>query len=144
MNSSLRQKGIIGIILVILFLVTAITGIMLHMKSHGIIFQPRGILKVIHWIFGIGMAVFAYIHGKQFFNMLRGLRKRFRFFNVVTWIFIIAAIITVASGLIKLLSPVKIHGLGLFHYQAGLIMSIAVILHLIHALPTLPRYFRHK
>lgn len=144
MNSSLRQKGIIGIILVILFLVTAITGIMLHMKSHGIIFQPKSILKVIHWIFGIGMAVFAYIHGKQFFNMLRGLRKRFRFFNVVTWIFIIAAIITVASGLIKLLSPVKIHGLGLFHYQAGLIMSIAVILHLIHALPTLPRYFRHK
>lgn len=144
MNNSLRQRGIIGIILVVLFLVTAITGIMLHMKSHGIIFQPRDILKVIHWIFGVAMGVFAYIHGKQFFKMLIALRKRFRFFNAVTWIFIVTAIVTVATGLIKLLSPVKIHGLGLFHYQVGLVMSITVVLHLIHALPTLPRYFRYK
>lgn len=130
--------------LIILFLITAITGIMLHLKSHGIILQPRGVLKVVHWLFGLGLAIVAYLHGKQFFKMLIGLHKRFKFIQIVTWIFIIAAIVTVATGFIKLLSPVKIHGLGLFHYQAGLIMSIAAILHLVHALPTLPRYFRHK
>ena len=144
MNNSLKQRGIIGIIVIILLLITAITGIMLHMKSHGIIFQPRDVLKVIHWVFGIAMAVFAFIHGKQFFNMLKGLRKRYKFFNAVTWIFIIAAIITVGTGLLKLFSPVKIYGLGLFHYQAGLVMTVAAVLHLIHALPTLPRYFKHK
>ena len=143
-QNSLQQRGFLGIMLIILFLITAITGIMLHLKSHGIILQPRGVLKVVHWLFGLGMAIVAYLHGKQFFKMLIGLHKRFKFFQIATWIFIIAAIVTVATGFIKLLSPVKIHGLGLFHYQAGLIMSIAAILHLVHALPTLPRYFRHK
>lgn len=144
MYNSLKQKGIIGIILIILFLITAVTGIMLHMKSHGIIFQPRGYLKIIHWVCGFAMTIAAYIHGKQFFKMLKGLRKRYKFFNAVTWVFIVAGVITFATGVIKLVSPVKIHGLGLFHYQAGLVMSVAALLHLIHALPTLPRYFKHK
>lgn len=130
--------------LLVLFLLTVGTGVMLHMKSHGIIFQPRAVIKVFHWIFGIGMVMLAYWHARQFFKMLRGVRNRFKFFHVVTWIFIVVAAIVVLTGIIKLLSPVKIHGLGLFHYQAGLVMAIAVILHLIHALPTLPRYFKQK
>lgn len=144
MKSSLRQKGIIGVITLVLFLLTATTGIMLHMKAHGIVIQPRAILKVIHWCIGIGMVALTYWHGKQFFKMLKGIRGRYKFFHAVTWIFIITATITVITGLVKLLSPVKIHGLGLFHYQVALIMSITAILHLIHTIPTLPRYFKQK
>ena len=83
-QNSLRQRGILGIMLIILFLITAITGIMLHLKSHGIILQPRGVLKVVHWLFGLGLAIVAYLHGKQFFKMLIGLHKRFKFIKIET------------------------------------------------------------
>lgn len=138
----MKSKANIGITLVIVFIVTLIVGIMLHLKGHGIIIQPRGVLKTVHWIFGYAMTVLIFVHWRQFHKMLKAFRKKFRWFYVDTVLLIILFIATFLTGTVKLFSPVKIPHLGLWHYWMGLAMSIAAVVHLIRALPAWNRMRR--
>lgn len=121
--------------LVILFLITLITGIILHLKAHGTIIQPRAVIKVVHWVAGLLMAAFAYWHGMQFKKMFMALKAKCRWFRIDTWAVIVTIILTVLTGIVKLISPVKIPHLGLWHYGLGLIMSFTIIVHLIRGIP---------
>ena len=76
----MKTKANIGIALVITFAVTLIIGIILHFKGHGIVIQPRGVLKTVHWIFGYAMTALLFIHWSQFSKMLNALKKKFRWF----------------------------------------------------------------
>lgn len=131
----MKTKANIGIALAIAFAVTLIMGIILHLKSHGILIQPRGVLKIIHWGFGYAMTVLLFIHWSQFHKMLGALKKRFVWFYTDTWLLIILFIATLLTGTFKLLSPVKIPHLGLWHYGIGIAMSITAIIHLVRGLP---------
>lgn len=131
----MKTKANIGIALAIAFAVTLIMGIILHLKSHGILIQPRGVLKIIHWGFGYAMTVLLFIHWSQFHKMLGALKKRFGWFYADTWLLIILFIATLLTGTFKLLSPVKIPHLGLWHYGIGIAMSITAIIHLVRGLP---------
>lgn len=130
-----KEKANVGLTLVILFIVTLVTGIILHLKKHGIILEPRSVIKVIHWISGFTMVAFACWHGIQFSKMLTAMRKKFAWFWGDTWLVILFTFLTFITGLIKLVSPVKIHDLGLIHYWFGMIMSVTVMVHLIRGLP---------
>lgn len=132
----MKSKANIGIALVITFAATLIIGIMLHLKSHGLIIQPRGVLKAVHWIFGYAMTVLLFIHWAQFQKMLNALKKKFRWFYADTWLLIILFIATLLTGTVKLLTPVKIPHLGLWHYWFGMAMGITAIIHLVRGLPT--------
>lgn len=125
-----RSKANVGMTLLILFLITLVTGVILHLKSHGTIIQPRGVIKVVHWVAGLLMASFACWHGSQFMKMLTAMKTKFRWFWCDTWVVILFTCLTVLTGLVKLLSPVKIPHLGLWHYWMGMIMSAAIIIHL--------------
>ena len=131
----MKTKTDIGTALAIAFAATLITGILLHLKSHGIIIQPRAFLKTAHWISGYAMSAFLLIHWIQFRKMLNALKQKFRWFYADTWLLIILFIATLLTGSIKLLSPVKIPHLGLWHYGIGLAMSIAAFIHLVRGLP---------
>lgn len=133
---TMKTKANIGIALVITFAVTLIIGIILHLKDHGILVQPRGVLKVVHWVFGYAMSVLLIIHWRQFRKMLTALKNRFRWFYADTCLLIILFLATLLTGTVKLLTPVKIPHLGLWHYIIGLLMSVAIIIHLIKGLPT--------
>lgn len=139
-----KSKANVGMTLVILFLVTLITGIILHLKSHGIIVQPRGVIKVVHWVAGFLMVVFAVWHSTQFNNMLTAMKNKFRWFWCDTLVVIVFLFLTFLTGLIKLLSPVKIPHLGMWHYWFGIIMSIAIIVHLFRGIPSLRRLRKIK
>lgn len=132
----MKSKANIGIALVITFAVTLVTGIILHLKSHEIIVQPRGVLKTVHWIFGYAMTALLIIHWAQFQKMLDALKKKFRWFYADTWLLIILFIATLLTGTVKLLTPVKIPHLGLWHYGFGIAMSITAIIHLVRGLPS--------
>lgn len=135
MNTTPKSKANVGITLLVLFLITFITGIILHLKSHGMVIQPRTVIKVIHWTAGFLMGAFACWHGVQFNKMLGAMRNKFRWFWCDTWIVILFLCLAVLTGFVKLVSPVKIPHLGLWHYWFGLIMSIAVAVHLIRGIP---------
>lgn len=139
----MKTKTNIGIALVITFAVTLIIGIILHLKGHGIIIQPRGVLKTVHWIFGYAMTALLFIHWSQFSKMLNALKKKFRWFYADTLLLIILFIATLLTGTIKMLSPVKIPHLGLWHYGVGIAMSITAFIHLIRGLPVWNRMRRH-
>ena len=132
----MKSKANLGISLVITFAVTLVTGIILHLKSHGIIVQPRGVLKTVHWIFGYAMTALLIIHWAQFQKMLDALKKKFRWFYADTWLLIILFIATLLTGTVKLLTPIKIPHLGLWHYGFGIAMSITAIIHLVRGLPS--------
>lgn len=142
--ATLKTKADVGMTLVILFLITFITGIILHLKSHGIILQPRAVIKVVHWVAGLLMAVFACWHGIQFRKMFTAMKSKFRWFWCDTWVVILFTALAVITGLVKLLSPVKIPHLGLWHYWMGLIMTVAIIVHLFRGLPSWNRLRKLK
>lgn len=132
----MKTKANIGIALVIAFVITLTIGVILHLKSHGIVVQPRGVLKNIHWIFGYTMTALLFIHWAQFGKTLNALKKRFRWFYADTVLLIILFIATLLTGSVKLLSPVKIPHLGLWHYGLGIAMSITIVIHLLRGIPT--------
>lgn len=134
--ATMKTKADVGMTLVILFLITIITGIILHLKSHGTIIQPRAVIKVVHWVAGLLMGVFACWHGIQFRKMFTAMKSKFRWFWCDTWVVILFTALAVITGIVKLLSPVKIPHLGLWHYWMGMIMAIAIIVHLVRGLPS--------
>lgn len=139
-----RTKANVGLTLLILFAVTLATGIILHLKKHGIIIEPRPTIKIVHWVAGIMMVAFATWHGIQFNKMFSNMKKKFLWFWGDTWMVVIFTGLTFITGMIKILSPVKIHNLGLVHYWFGIIMSIFICLHLFRGIPTLVRLFKLK
>lgn len=132
----MKSKANIGITLVISLIITLITGIILHLKSHGIIIQPRSILKILHWVSGYAMTIFLFIHWAQFHKMLTAMRKKFRWFHTDTCILLLLFIATLLTGTVKLLSPVKIPHLGLWHYGTGIAMAITAGIHLVRGIPS--------
>lgn len=140
----MKTKANIGLALVITFAVTLVTGIILHLKSHGIIMQPRSVLKIIHWLVGYAMTALLIIHWSQFSKMLTALKKKFRWFYADTWLLIILFIATVLTGTVKLLTPVKIPHLGLWHYAIGLAMSATALIHLIRGIPSWNRMRKYS
>lgn len=139
-----RARANVGMTLFILFLVTFVTGIILHLKSHGIVLQPRSVIKIVHWVAGFSMTAFAIWHGTQFKKMLAAMKFKFRWFWGDTWIVIVFLSLTFITGLVKLLSPVKIPHLGLWHYWFGIIMTVAIIVHLFRGLPSWNRLRKIK
>lgn len=130
-----RKKAAIGLSLTTLFLIVLVTGICLHLKKHGIVIEPRPVIKIVHWIAGFLMTLFACWHGQQFWKMLSGMKKRFRWFWCDTWAVMLLVLATFATGLIKLLSPVKIPHLGMWHYGLGIAMAVVIAIHLIRGIP---------
>lgn len=131
----MKTKANIGITLVIGFAITLIIGIILHLKSHGIVLEPRKILKIIHWVAGYAMTVLLCVHWAQFSKILKAMKKKFRWFYADTWLLIILFAATLLTGTVKLLSPVKIPHLGLWHYWLGLAMGITALIHLVRGIP---------
>lgn len=139
-----KTKANIGLTLIILFLITLVTGIILHLKKHGIVVEPRAVIKIIHWSAGFLMVFFFVWHALDFKKMLGAMKKKFMWFWVDTWFAGIFTFLTFATGLVKLLSPVKIMHLGLWHYWFGIIMSIAIIIHLFRGIPSWNRLRKIK
>lgn len=137
--TSLRLKATIGMALTTCFAITLISGIVLHLKKHGIVAEPREIIKIIHWVSGLAMCVLAVVHGKQFGKVLIAMSKKYKWFYYATIILVVLLGLTFLTGAVKLLSPVKIPHLGLWHYFLGLAMSVATIFHLIRGIPSLRR-----
>ena len=131
----MKNQVRIGAMLVIAFCVTLIFGIILHLKNHGMIVQPRNVIKIIHWVAGYIMTVLLFVHWSQFGKMLTALKRKFAWFYADTWLLVILFLVTLITGTIKLLSPVKIPHLGLWHYGFGIAMSVTVLIHLIKGVP---------
>ncbi len=139
-----KLKANIGMTLVILFAITLVTGIILHLKKHGIIIEPRSGIKIVHWIAGFLMVGLALVHGLQFKKMLSAMKAKFLWFWGDTWVVIVFICLTFITGSVKLLSPVKIPHLGLWHYWFGVIMTVAVIVHLFRGIPSWNRLRKIK
>lgn len=140
----MKRKANIGLALVITFAVTLTIGVILHLKSHGIILQPRDLLKALHWVFGYAMTALLFIHWQQFRKMLNALKNKSRWFYSDTWLLIILFTATLLTGTVKLLSPVKIPHLGLWHYWFGMAMGITAVIHLVRGVPAWNRMRKIK
>ena len=139
-----KSKANIGMTLVILFAITLVTGIILHLKKHGIIIEPQSVIKIVHWIAGLLMVGLALVHGLQFKKMLSAMKAKFLLFWGDTLVVIVFICLTIITGAVKLLSPVKIPHLGLWHYWFGIIMTVAVIVHLFRGIPSWNRLRKIK
>lgn len=139
-----NSKANVGMTLVILFAITLVTGIILHLKKHGVIIESRSVIKIIHWVAGFLMVGFACIHGLQFRKILLAMKPKFRWFWGDTWVAIIFICLTFITGCVKLFSPVKIPHIGLWHYWFGLLMTASIIIHLVKGFPSWNRLRKIK
>lgn len=90
------------------------------------------------------MTLLLIVHWTQFRKMLTAMKKKFRWFYADTWLLIVLFLATLLTGTVKLLTPVKIPHLGLWHYGLGLAMGVTAVIHLIRGLPALAKYRRKK
>ena len=139
-----KSKANIGMTLVILFAITLVTSLILYLKKHGLILEPRSVIKIVHWIAGLLMVGLALVHGLQFKKMLSAMKAKFLLFWGDTLVVIVFICLTIITGAVKLLSPVKIPHLGLWHYWFGIIMTVAVIVHLFRGIPSWNRLRKIK
>lgn len=137
-----KSKAILSMTLVILFAITLVTGKFLHIKKHGIIIELRSVIKIVHWISDLLMVDFASIHSLQFKKIMRAMKAKFLWLWVDTWVVIVFTCLTFITGIAKLLSPVKIIHLGMWHYWFGIIMTAAVLVHLYRGIPSWNRLRR--
>lgn len=131
-----RQKANVGLTLLVLFFVTLSTGVILHLKKHGILIEPRSVIKIIHWVAGFLMVGFTCWHKTHFWKMFKNMKRQFPLFWYDTCAVILFTFLTFATGLVKLISPVKIPHLGLWHYGLGIAMSVVIAIHLVRGLPS--------
>ena len=139
---NLRSKTMVETLLFVCFAVVAVSGILLHLKKHGLVIEPRPILQAIHYYCAFVMLACSMLHLNFSFKSLRPMAKKRPWFARFTWLLLIALCATGLTGLIKFFSPVRIQGLGLWHYWCGMTMTVTAILHLCTVLPWLIKKWR--
>ena len=131
-----RHKRIIDTVLTACLVIVAATGILLHLKKHGIVIEPRAVLKAIHYYTGYFFTLCALLHVQMCLPMLQKMKAK-PWFRRFTWILLGFGTAVLLTGTVKLLSPVRIPHLGLWHYWLGLFMIATAARHLWTALPWL-------
>ena len=131
-----RYNRIIDTVLTACLVIVAATGIMLHLKKHGIVIEPRAVLKAIHYYAGYLFSLCALLHVQMCLPVLQKMKAK-PWFRRFTWILLGICAALPLTGIVKQFSPVKIPHLGLWHYWFGIIMIVTAVLHLWTALPWL-------
>lgn len=131
-----RHKRIIDTVLTACLVIVAATGIMLHLKKHGIVIEPRAVLKAIHYYAGYLFSLCALLHVQMCLPVLQKMKAK-PWFRRFTWILLGICAALPLTGIVKQFSPVKIPHLGLWHYWFGIIMIVTAVRHLWTALPWL-------
>lgn len=131
-----RYKRIIDTMLTACLVIVAATGIMLHLKKHGIVIEPRAVLKAIHYYAGYLFSLCALLHVQMCLPVLQKMKAK-PWFRRFTWILLGICAALPLTGIFKQFSPVKIPHLGLWHYWFGIIMIVTAARHLWTALPWL-------
>ncbi len=134
-----QSKVNVGLTSVILFFITLLTGLSLHVRTHSPHEEPHKVLIICHCAAGLLMVCFAGWHGIQFRKVLNAMRKRFLWFWFDTWIVILLICLAFLTGIAKIIVSSGATHMGLHHYVLGLVMSIAIIIHLIRGIPALNR-----
>lgn len=128
------HKRIIDTVLTACLVIVAATGIMLHLKKHGIVIEPRAVLKAIHYYAGYLFSLCALLHVQMCLPVLQKMKAK-PWFRRFTWILLGICAALPLTGIVKQFSPVKIPHLGLWHYWFGIIMIVTAVRHLCTALP---------
>ena len=131
-----RYKRIIDTVLTACLVIVAATGIMLHLKKHGIVIEPRAVIKARHYYAGYLFSLCALLHVQMCLPVLQKMKAK-PWFRRFTWILLGICAALPLTGIVKQFSPVKIPHLGLWHYWFGIIMIVTAVLHLWTALPWL-------
>lgn len=124
-------------ILVAAFLLLLASGVVLHLKRHGLLIEPRAVIKAAHGAVAFVMVLVVDRHYLLCRNALQGMGKRYPWFPKTTTLLLWAFVFTAVTGAVKILSPVKIPYLGVVHYWCGIVMSVLAIGHLVVGLPLL-------
>ena len=131
-----RYKRIIDTVLTACLVIVAATGIMLHLKKHGIVIEPRAVLKAIHYYAGYLFSLCALLHVQMCLPVLQKMKAK-PWFRRFTWILLGICAALPLTGIVKQFSPVRIPHIGFWHFWFGLFMIVTAARHLWTALPWL-------
>ena len=97
---------------------------------------------MLHYCTGFVMVALTAVHVGNYIKSFKALSVKYPYTVINSQVLMVMLAIVFLTGLVKLLSPVKIPNLGLWHYWLGIIMSVAAVIHLWRMLPWLMRKYR--
>ena len=71
-----RHKRIIDTVLTACLVIVAATGILLHLKKHGIVIEPHAVLKAIHYYSGYLFSLCALLHVQMCLPVLQKMKAK--------------------------------------------------------------------
>ena len=112
--------------------------------DHGILVDPRAVLKTVHYLMGVAMLACATLHASLTLRLMRPMGTKRPWFVRMAWLLLLLLAAAGVTGLLKLALPVKIPHLGLIHYWAGVMLTLSAAFHLSIALPWLVAKYRKR
>lgn len=137
----MRSKVIFytDIVLAVVFFLTFISGLMLHMAGHG--WTDEDLWQCCHLVssaFFVLCGIFHVACHKMWYKYLsKGVRKR----DIINFLLSIAFVFTALSGLILIIENNDSFHLGMFHYLFGVLLSVFSIWHFIKRFSVLRNLF---
>lgn len=120
------------------FLLTAITGIGMHIAGHSTNHLSWEVWAWTHSLLGLLFAIFAVWHVKMHIGWYKSLLKSKSGKNKhITTILTLTGIITTITGVVMFLVLGANSGVGLWHYRIGILFSLFALGHVIKRIPIL-------
>ena len=141
----MKKIFVIDWILIPVFVLSAFSGIQLHVAGHGTSHEVWHNWAVFHIIasilFLIAVILHVQTHWGWYKSLVRsGLGKKSKAAVAVTLFFVVLA----ATGLVLFVVEGANSGIGLWHYRIGLVASVLFLEHIIRRLPMLRKTLSHK
>ncbi len=120
------------------FLLTAITGIGMHVAGHGTNHTGWEVWAWAHSLSGVSFAAFAIWHVKMHIGWYKSLLKAKSSKNRhITTLLTLTAIIITITGIIMFGISGANSGIGLWHYRIGILFSLFALGHVVKRIPVL-------
>lgn len=141
----MKKIFIIDWILIPLFILSAYTGIKLHIVGHGNDHELWHNYAVFHVLTSVLFFIFLIFHITTHWNWYkgianRGLNRKSKLTLALTGIFIIVVVIGIAVLNISGANS----NIGLWHYRIGILMSILSTEHILKRIPILRKSLKRK
>ncbi len=133
----MKKIFVVDWILLLCFLLTAVTGVGMHIAGHGTSHLGWEVWAWAHSLFGMLFVAFAVWHAKMHIGWYKSLFKGKSGKKHITTILTAIAIIITITGVVMFAVSGANTGVGLWHYRIGILFSLFALGHIVKRVPIL-------
>lgn len=114
------------------FILTAFSGIRLHVAGHGRCHEVWHNWAVFHVVTSLAFLILVIVHAKMHWSWYKGiLPKRLGKKSLITFLLSILFLFVTLTGIVLLMKEGGNSCIGMWHYRIGLLMIVFAVIHII-------------